>query len=683
MKLPNINLKDIEFKQFFLQRGEWVGLGVAVLIALPVFYSGAKAFFSSKSPKANAEDISRLAKKIEDQLRSSKAPDELANPPAESELALVDSNIDPSKFPTESPWFVPSRIEDTKRREPVVLAPADFQGEVVRGGYLGNVFLQGSDGKIQVEVLQEKEKLPPRPMPRRLRLLLQQYGQQPGQQTPAPGGFPGGKMGRRDPFFGVPTTTTTTFVSLEQVERDPSVRLAQEMYPLNMILVTGTFPFKEQLEQFRQALHKRSLSEIVQEAGTPEVPWEFRGLIIERREFGPDGKLKSDWQNATDKIMGTAIKILAVVPDKAPVDEYLSQYPGIINPGLVMPLPPLNRGEYPEQLPASLQKTLKDLAEVAKSEFKLPETLFTSKAQGRGINPWDPLNPFGMGDEQREPQQVVKSQNEIRSESEDSADPLLPKDVLVRFYDRDIEPGHGYEYRVKVRMANPNYNMKNKVAYAALAKEKEIESPDWALVPKIQVPYEIEWYVMSDRAGRSLEAQFHRWVESVLTDPVNNRSAPVGEWVIWDKAPVYRGEYLGRVQPAYVPVWSREKEWYELARNNATHSRTVPVDFTVITQHKYDPALLVDYEGGIHNNVSFEKQRLTDEEPVRALVLTSEGKLVVRDSLDDKENEVRKRLYGKYIKELAEAQQGKPAPEKLRTNKQGPPPGGKTPVRPD
>jgi hypothetical protein len=704
MQLPKVNLKEIDFKQFFLKRGEWVGLGVALLIVLPLLYSGISRAFSSGSPDTNARTINDLAKNVEQHLKNDKAPAELANPPAEAELALNTEPVDPSKFSTDFPWFVPSGLEDTKRREPAVLPPTDFIAEVVRGGVLGNIFIKG-DKSLRVGVLKEKQ-ASPRPGARRNRLsMFSQYmggrgpmgmtGERPdlrsgpmGQGPGLPGsmpGMPGGMPGMpgRSGFQGPPgmygqgagmvgpggglTKTDLDWADLDKVEQQNDVRLALQMYPARMIVVTGTFPFKEQLEQFRVALHKRSLNELVQQVGTPEVPWQFKGFEIERRDYGPDGKPLGDWQDFTKQIEDAAVKVLAVVPDKAPEDPKLQAYEGIINRGLVMALPPLARGEYPNQTPPSLQATLKALDEASKEHnVKPPPTLFMTKAKGGGINVWDPVETFTQEEEKKEEESAAKPPPEPgKSQGSDEADgpePIIPKDVLIRFYDRNIEPGHSYEYRVKVRMANPNHGpgMKRRVVFAALTKPEEILSADWAVVPKIKVPYDVECYVMDNHADRrTLECQIHRWVDSVITNPNEERTTAIGDWVIWDKAPMRRGEYLGGRNDAKVPKWATEKEDFELARNTATHSRRVPVDFTVETQRKYDPALLVDYLGGVYGNVTYDKRTISDEEPVQVLVLTPEGKLIVRNSADDRNDETRKKRFDKIKEEVAEAERPK------------------------
>src|SRR5262249_33560162 len=60
--------------------------------------------------------------------------------------------------------------------------------------------------------------------------------------------------------------------------------------------------------------------------------------------------------------------------------------------------------------------------------------------------------------------------------------PSVPEYVLVRFFDFTIKPGETYEYRVQVRMANPNYQRTRDVAYPELAKDPELKPSKPVLV---------------------------------------------------------------------------------------------------------------------------------------------------------------------------------------------------------
>src|SRR5205823_8712017 len=131
--------------------------------------------------------------------------------------------------------------------------------------------------------------------------------------------------------------------------------------------------------------------------------------------------------------------------------------------------------------------------------------------------------------------------------------------------------------------------------------------------------------------------QIHRWVDVLFKDPQNaNTSADIGDWAIADKLPVRRGEYIGRILETKVPVWNIEKEDFELAVNpKIRNDKKLPVDYTVRTAKAFDPALLMDYQGGkdITERLTYRTAEnrdrtttATDTVPVQMLILTPEGR---------------------------------------------------------
>src|SRR5262249_46641669 len=83
--------------------------------------------------------------------------------------------------------------------------------------------------------------------------------------------------------------------------------------------------------------------------------------------------------------------------------------------------------------------------------------------------------------------------------------PLKPTPVdycLLRFLDVTVEPGKSYRYRVKVKMANPNYSPepgKRKDTYVQFAKD-EVLTSDWAYVPQtVSVPADEFLYAVDQR----------------------------------------------------------------------------------------------------------------------------------------------------------------------------------------
>src|SRR5262245_8262524 len=129
-------LKDFDFKKFMLERGEQVGLGVAVAIAsLMVVFGLFIPAFSTKSAGANAGDLNTQSQQKKQQMEN-------AAPSAEERAALASwANRLPTdrKTDAEDPdtfrvagagWFNPSAIDDTKRRAPVVKVPREFRSTV-------------------------------------------------------------------------------------------------------------------------------------------------------------------------------------------------------------------------------------------------------------------------------------------------------------------------------------------------------------------------------------------------------------------------------------------------------------------------------------------------------------------------------------------------------------------------
>src|SRR5262249_14891477 len=238
-------------------------------------------------------------------------------------------------------------------------------------------------------------------------------------------------------------------------------------------------------------------------------------------------------------------------------------------------------------------------------------------------------------------------------------------DILVRFFDVGLEPGKVYRYCVQVRMRNPNfeYSPRDKVAFEALTKIKELYSP-FVVTPEVRVPPEYHFYLVDAQrdpkdaliangsdwglpggSGRTerLPVQVHRWVDTIPEERLN-----IGEWAIAERILVRKGDYIGRKSVyVQVPVWNEARDRFEL--HNSPRGKKgpqflgVPVDF----QGQW---LLVDFANG---------HREKEEAAAEALVLSPEGKLIVRSARIDadktepigKERQERYELWRKHGRE--------------------------------
>src|SRR5437764_10563455 len=85
-------IKDFDAKQFMLQKGERVGLGVAlflmVLLIIVSLFLPSRGFFSG-SPKEKAEVLEKTATTVQNQLRSSQPTDDDKPKDPQTTLAAI------------------------------------------------------------------------------------------------------------------------------------------------------------------------------------------------------------------------------------------------------------------------------------------------------------------------------------------------------------------------------------------------------------------------------------------------------------------------------------------------------------------------------------------------------------------------------------------------------------------
>jgi hypothetical protein len=300
------------------------------------------------------------------------------------------------------------------------------------------------------------------------------------------------------------------------------------------------------------------------------------GLNVERRETAPD---KTDWQALDLESEKSPYLGILAQTRKEPEPEPEGWKPAHVS-GLTMPLPVLTRGRYPECSLPLLAKTLGDPKAAA-----------------------------------------------------------LPDYGLLRFLDVTVQPGHSYEYCVRVRMANPNHGMKTKVEDPAFAEPKELLGP-WARVPGTValgpdlLYYAVDMKLLDPRfpgraAGRNEVAfQAHRWIGIYYFSRARRTDCyPVGSWVVAERILVPRGECVGGRQPIKLPTWSPEESRYVVAGRPGGDG--VDVDFSPDFKVERAP-LLVDFEGG-----RMAYKGVGTVAPVEVLLLSADGRLLARNSQAD------------------------------------------------
>jgi len=249
--------------------------------------------------------------------------------------------------------------------------------------------------------------------------------------------------------------------------------------------------------------------------------------------------------------------------------------------------------------------------------------------------------------------------------------------LLIRFFDTEIRPGFTYQYRIRVKMKNPNYFRKD-VGRPDDAKH-EILFGDWVRIEnRVTVTSELNLYaadpvqyakkirdkytdqhvlnLLDNKDGKQPVVQIQQWMREVAID--TNKREPVGVWVIGD-IPVHRGEYIGKKQLVSLPMWSAEKGTYllqELPKYKVWKAREQPkgvlVDFTT----KF---LLVDYEGGrVRSQVG--ERGLDDEAATEMLILRPDGSVIVHNSdadMADKDRQDRQQKWDDWLKAVTDITQ--------------------------
>src|SRR5262249_37580096 len=148
MKFKKFNMKDFDFKQFLIQKGERVAMWAAVgFMALLVVLAALSAILSA-SPSAKAGDLDKATKAAKSHMATKpgeKDKEEFSNLPGDLTQAESPRPIDPSPYAQRNSFFYSNPNEDLKWREPHILGPDEFTWNYVRGGVQSNYLVPSGD----------------------------------------------------------------------------------------------------------------------------------------------------------------------------------------------------------------------------------------------------------------------------------------------------------------------------------------------------------------------------------------------------------------------------------------------------------------------------------------------------------------------------------------------------------
>jgi hypothetical protein len=300
------------FTKFALDKGERVGLGLAAAVMVLFVGYGVWIGLGAKSPhdtiKKEIERVDNMIQTANPSDEDRKKFDELAKKPPGDWYPL--SSLE--QFASAGSWFDPGAAGTSKRVNPSVLPVGEAVAAKVKTLQIDP--LKG--GVVRFDYSQKRETL--------------------GTLKPGTGGGPSGFPG------GGPAPVPSPLSGGD----DNFTRLIQ---PTRMVVVSATFPYRDQLEVTRKALRMSSVKELQDAQLMPT----FLGLNVYRVELLPGGKTSEpkalyEYDPAKDRtVVGLPRTELLLTTAEYDQDNVslLTEY---IVPGLVTPLPKLVNASYPK-----------------------------------------------------------------------------------------------------------------------------------------------------------------------------------------------------------------------------------------------------------------------------------------------------------------------------------------------
>lgn len=739
---------SIDFQALLLQHGERIGLSGAalimmLLICLSLFWPGSGVF--SGNPQEKAKEISDVTQRVDARLRdpNNLPQDKDKPPPIGSKLDAFD--VKQVAFGTfKLGQLIPEIGEKgSGRKEVEVLkideAKVEYAMVQVQSYLLDTVQVKG---KPQV-VVYVVERAGAKGNTGSLGSVFGPRGGGSGDGGGTAGGLlagggtggrgAGGVPGMAPPGEDEPRNRDGKLksVSIEEFLKG-TYPPAEQLRPMRMAVIAGTFPYKAQVEEFKTKLGLASTNLVLTEgsmeksADGQHLPaFRFLGVEVERQELDGDGNPKGSWvpldlnKSYRPWLVRTGRRFEPEDPTLAPV-----VVPGLVMPrlkqfrasdvgkgesgtgmGALMPMP-MPMGEKvdkptPEldQYPA-IEKQLVNIDKVLKAlEGKNQANLATTSSRfsddmvdifSSGTNPTGTGMGMGMGmgtsgDGRPGPRTIlppmVGSPTGMGMGTGMGTDPTyeLPEHCLVRLIDLDVKPLQAYQYRLRVKMTNPNYKRPD-VANPRYADSKELLSP-WTTIPiQVRIPAEIQYYAVDQRdpqtlpkstskaikpnTERQVALQLHRWFNEVnVGEGATSTKLMIGDWSVAERIFVSRGEYVGRRERVELPCWRCTREDFVMLSDGRQvrgdggtkkdPQQKIGIDFGYGVGGPQPEAILIDFTWGKtavdkitgRTDDKVTTTRIEDNSAAEALLMAPDGKLLLLEGARDNTDPVRiKRL---------------------------------------
>ena len=678
-------MAKVNFKNLLVDKGEKYALIAAGALMLLFAILGVLELSASPDTDKFIKDVSATTNSVTSTINGPSDPKYVAQ--------LPDKVVHPPKIgPVSSNWvynlfFDPIAPPDKRRINPVVLPIAEMQADFMWAKMLANDVREGPDGPIiGVVPAKGKDKLGDNAAT----LVKEQEARQKGAQTysPRPGLPQAPKGGPNGAAMPAPIETGPRD-KVEYLPLDPEKlkdkRLAWTIYPRRMVVVQASFPFKAQIEEIQRALRLENPIDVFDVYKPEETPL-FKGVLVQRQVLLPDGTVETPWTDL-DVVSNYMRSIYPRKYGDKP-DDPSTQYV-LLHKGhrLVMPLPMLMGGKYPEIRMETIKETIKKQIALNKPPEVKKDP---SQLLGQG-DPFESVRPStagGAGQPNSDPLVGKIQAKEVEGKEPATAETKfaeLPEFVLIRFIDDDITPGRLFQYRMKVLMQNPNWwgPMEKKGQHTAQFKRELVSRPsdaeimllgadgsneaaikdrfgldgddlrrnlagrtDWKeLEAKLSVPRE-EYLFAADPVEKDPNKptspskpgqgwlQIQRWLPIASIDKYKE---PVADWVVADVLAI-RGTYLGGRQLVNLPLWSSEVNKYVLRSAEPEKGKTTPRRGVFMDPTRPGPQYaVVDVEGGCVDSKPLTRNTFIKEFTAAEILLLDEnGALQVRSSYADR-----------------------------------------------
>lgn len=544
-----MNLKEFDAKQFLLEKGEQVGLGVAatamaLMLIFSLFMPG-KGFFSG-SPKTMAKALKEETNRLETALRTSQpSPNDLPEP-VKPRLIQIDTGKLLSYHYEVPSLFEPAIKESPNRRRPKIYNVEE--AIVADARVLIDTYMFDADFK-HVWVLRDPDRRQKQNGPggnNPFKMMLAMGGGR-GGRSPMPAGAPS-RMSRMmqqnmSRFGNLNSNSLKERLqgpASRDIEYEPKLisvedwnkeeLTARQPLPLRVAVIGGSFPYREQLKEFQRKLRLPDINAVLEETfpEKEDKSFAFLGVRLQRVEVDADGNNVGDWteipvaetyrlwlkhtyipfqpedpQYEFVKIDGLMTPLLREFLGNKRVDPTM-EMPGMLLLGFGSQASggqaqapddgeSPSKSNYPD-VAAQLPKIQETLAKLRGAEAELSRI-----AKPKAKNDFSALDPFHLN--AAAPAEEAKRPNGFDAQKE-GQDLTVPDHALVRLVDVNLEPGKRYRYRLKIQMANPNHERED-VASPEYKMRKTLESDDWYEIKQtVGLPPELRYYVVDEKKAQ-------------------------------------------------------------------------------------------------------------------------------------------------------------------------------------